>query len=212
MKKPILFLLFFLSIIKANAQQDSLPYSPTFKLKEGIFVQFSDFKRNKVLNADRIISDLDKSSLDFFSNLVAKKTILFKDSNAAEKRLSTDNIWGYCQNGNIYFRMGSDFIKIPILGRLSHFVHYSVSNGTNNYYAPFYYNNANYETTLIDEFIMDAANGSLYEFSIKNMEKLLQDDPALLTEFSQLKTKKKRDMKFIYVRKYNEKHPLYFIK
>ena len=44
------------------------------------------------------------------------------------------------------------------------------------------------------------------------MEKLLEADSALSAEFSQLKSKKKKDLKFLYVRKYNEKHPLYFFK
>jgi hypothetical protein len=212
MKKMVLFLLAICTFVLAYAQNDSLPYGSAFKLNEGIYFSFADFKKNNVLPAERIMTELDKTSIDFFTSLVEKKTILYKDSASAEKRISTDHLWGYCQNGNVYYRIKTDFIKIPILGRLSHFVHYSVTSGSDNYYAPFYYNNANFETTVIDEYIIDGANGTLYDFTVKNMEKLLQDEPALLTEFSQLKGKKKKDLKFLFIRRYNEKHPLYFIK
>jgi hypothetical protein len=42
------------------------------------------------------------------------------------------------------------------------------------------------------------------------MEYILQRDPALFAEYSALKKKQKRDQMFIYLRKYNDKHPLLF--
>jgi len=211
LKKILLIFIPFI-VGKTYGQTDSIAYSKSLVLKEGIYFNFSDFKQNKAFPAQKINSDLDKSSIDFFSNLVQKKTILLKDSGKAERRISKDQLWGFCQNGSIYYQIKGDFIKIPILGRLSHFVHYTVTAGSGNSYAPFYYNNANFETTNIDEYIMDGSSGTLYDFSVKNMEKLLEADSALSAEFSQLKSKKKKDLKFLYVRKYNEKHPLYFFK
>jgi hypothetical protein len=35
------------------------------------------------------------------------------------------------------------------------------------------------------------------------------EDPELYDEFNALRKKKKNQMKFLYLRKFNEKHPLY---
>ena len=43
------------------------------------------------------------------------------------------------------------------------------------------------------------------------MEILLKNDAELFDQFMKLKKRKKADSIFIYLRKYNEKHPLYLV-
>jgi hypothetical protein len=50
------------------------------------------------------------------------------------------------------------------------------------------------------------------EYDTKNVEVLLMKDPELYDEFVRLSRKKKKQMLFYYIRKYNEKNPLYLPK
>jgi hypothetical protein len=47
------------------------------------------------------------------------------------------------------------------------------------------------------------------EFNVDAMEVILKNDAELYAEFMKLKKRKKADSIFIYLRKYNDVHPLY---
>ena len=68
MLKKMLLIFTVLIAGKTYGQADSIAYSNSLVLKEGIYFNFSDFKHNKAFPAQKINSDLDKSSIDFFSN------------------------------------------------------------------------------------------------------------------------------------------------
>ena len=59
------------------------------------------------------------------------------------------------------------------------------------------------------QFIFDSQTNKIVDFNVKNMELLLKNDAELYAEFMKLKKRKKADSIFIYLRKYNEKYPLY---
>ena len=48
------------------------------------------------------------------------------------------------------------------------------------------------------------------EYDSESVEVLLMKDPELADEYLALKNKKRNQMKFVFIRRYNEKHPLYF--
>jgi hypothetical protein len=62
------------------------------------------------------------------------------------------------------------------------------------------------------QFLLDFSTGKIFDYSIGGMEVLLMSDPELHDEFTQLKKKKKKQSLFLYLRKYNERNPLYFPK
>ena len=51
--------------------------------------------------------------------------------------------------------------------------------------------------------------GKILEFNVENTELLLMKDNQLYEEYVQLSHKKKKDLMFVYIRKFNEKNPLY---
>lgn len=59
------------------------------------------------------------------------------------------------------------------------------------------------------QFILDTESNKIIDFNVKNMEVLLSKDPELYKQFMALKKREKSNSIFIYLRKYNEKHPLY---
>jgi hypothetical protein len=58
-------------------------------------------------------------------------------------------------------------------------------------------------------FMIDFETGNEYEYDLKNLELLLLKDPVLYEEFVTLQNKNQKKMMFVYLRKYNEKHPVY---
>jgi hypothetical protein len=47
------------------------------------------------------------------------------------------------------------------------------------------------------------------EYDIENTELLLMKDNQIYEEYVQLPRKKKKELMFVYIRKFNEKNPLY---
>ena len=62
------------------------------------------------------------------------------------------------------------------------------------------------------QYLLDFETGKIYEFDYQSVEKLIAKDIELFEEFSKLRKRKKRKLKFLYIRKYNKKHPIYFNK
>jgi hypothetical protein len=59
------------------------------------------------------------------------------------------------------------------------------------------------------QYIFDFEEGKKLEFDVENTELLLMKDSKLYEEFVQLSRKKKRDLMFVYIRKFNENNPLF---
>ena len=56
---------------------------------------------------------------------------------------------------------------------------------------------------------LDFSTGKVLDYDVQGVEVLLMKDPELYDEFEALKNKKKKQMKFLYIRKFNERNPLY---
>jgi hypothetical protein len=88
----------------------------------------------------------------------------------------------------------------------------------NNYYDPFYYNpyyyyrypgaSPSYQTTELRQFILDFDSGKIFDYDIDNLEALFIRDPELHDEYMELSKKKRQQLKFLYIRKFNERNPL----
>jgi hypothetical protein len=81
-----------------------------------------------------------------------------------------------------------------------------------NYYSPYgsyyspYRNSARSE---LKQYLIDFETGKILEYDVDNAEMLLMKDNQLYEEYVQLPRKKKKELIFVYIRKYNEKNPLY---
>jgi len=90
------------------------------------------------------------------------------------------------------------------------------------YYSPYYYGNyyspygsyyspyrQNMTRNELKQYLIDFESGKILEYDIDNAELLLMKDSELYEEYMQLSHKKKKELMFVYIRKYNEKNPLY---
>ncbi|MGE3824929.1 MAG: hypothetical protein AB7G44_11980 [Bacteroidia bacterium] len=213
MKSPCLLLLFIIPFLQASAQE-VMQYAPGFEFREGVYLNFEQFKNNNPIPKNSIISKLDKSDTEFLPSILDEKTFSYKDVNDTVQTLSTENVWGFSRNGTVFVRVENDHNRIAVLGSISHFVatitvYY---NGMNSPFMNPYYGPGSMPTTTQEmrQMILDYKTGRTMDFTQENMENILQRDQRLFEEFNALKKSQKKDMLFLYLRKYNEKHPLFF--
>jgi DNA mismatch repair ATPase MutS len=61
----------------------------------------------------------------------------------------------------------------------------------------------------LKQYLIEFESGKVLEFDISNTELLLMKDNKLYEEYVQLSRKKKKELMFVYIRKFNENNPLY---
>ena len=211
--RNILFLVGWLYFcISLQAQQKVTEYTKDFSFKEGVYLSFSDFKNNSPIPLSKVIFNANRGDRDFLKYALDKKDLVYLDSLGKEQQIETSKVWGYSANDAIYVNYGTSFNRVVVIGSISHFVatvQTIVSLRNPYYYYDPYYNRTQYNYTT-GQYILDFETGTIGDFNVTNMESLLQRDQELYKEFGALNKKKKRETIFIYLRKYNEKHAIYF--
>jgi len=232
MKKYVVFLLVLLSIsLSAFPQKDSagyIRYTPGFKFAEGIYLNFEQVKQNKPISKAQIISQVPYDDPDFYDKILQEKKIQVFDNLGTKQDLSTKNLWGFSRNGVLYINVNEGYYRITIIGNICHFVAslttydnlrnpYYSSYGGYPYggypydpYSPYY--SSRQGNTEMKQYLLDFKTGNVLEYDVKSVELLLMADPELHDEFASLRNKKQKQLKFLYIRKFNERNPLYLPK
>lgn len=191
-----------------RAQNDSVAYTRDYEFKEGIYLTFEQFRNNNPVPKSSIIHpNRGISAPDFFFQLFSANTVSYRDSTGKEHKVNTRDVWGYCNDRSVF--VGSrQATRIAVIGSLCHFSRVVVREGPSmqGIAGPVYSPPSN----EIEQFILDMRTGKVISFTVKALEGVLQQhDAELFKEYSALKKRKKKDMRFIYLKRYNEKHPLY---
>ena len=61
----------------------------------------------------------------------------------------------------------------------------------------------------MQQYFLVFRTGEILEYNATNLEKIIADDKELSEEYKGLSKRKKNSKLFYYMRRYNEKHPLY---
>jgi len=216
------FLIFsFLSSALSQADSNRMVlYTPEFEFIEGIYLNFEQVRNNTPILKSRLITDIDYYNKDFFEQVLDNKFIYFFDQVGIRQQVRTSDIWGFSHNGVLYISMEDGFYRITIVGKICHFVA-TVTTYDTRYYDPYYYNPyyynyyryggypTTYSSNELRQYILDFDTGEVYNYNRENLEILLMKDPELHDEYSQLRRKKQKQLKFLYLRKFNERNPLY---
>lgn len=221
MKKVFYISILFLSLFcTVHAQTDSVMFSNEFTLKEGVYLSYTDFRKNRPVPKDAIESNSDKTQLDFIGKEVGDKKEITVAYNGTDQKIETKNLWGYCQNNTIYLNYEGKFYRVPVFGNISHFLGTVEVYNYNNYgmYGGGMYGYGGMmggptmpvKQREMRQFIFDFYSGDIMDYTLHNVEILISRDMKLYEEFMQLKKSKRRDMMMMYVRKYNLSHPVFF--
>jgi hypothetical protein len=201
------------------AQVDSAHFikiKPGFRFNDGIYINHSQLVTNTPILKNRIITDLDRNDFDFFSKLISLDVVSYFDDYGARREVKISDLWGFCNRGSIYINWNNEFFRVPVVGSICHFVA-NITVYDDRYNTPFYgynyYSVPNQSShSEIRQFIMDFKTGKVLEYDVDNLKLFLRSDTVLFNEFEKLKSRKQNEMKFLYLRKFNEKNPIYLPK
>ena len=229
-----LIILVFVSGYSYGQEDGEVKYTPDFRFNDGIFVNFDQVRQNSPISKAKIVTSADYNARDFFVHVFENDQIYYYDAMGIRQELDIGNIWGYSRNGILYIQLQRNFHRITFVGKLAHFVaditvqdrryygspynnynSYYSPYGYNSYYSPYYYSPYSPSTVSRSElvqYIIDFETGDKLEYNVKNVEIVLMKDPELHLEFVSLPKKKRKQMMFLYLRKYNENNPLYLPK
>lgn len=201
-------------------QNDSIkkvPYNQDFRFKEGIYLNFEQVKSNNPISKSRVITNIDFNNAQFFDNVLSGQTFSYYDQLGLKRDVAVNAAWGYSKNGLIFVRMDKVYNRISYIGSISHFIATIVSYNSRNYdpyyYNPYYYYRgggmpSSYSSNEMRQFILDFDSGKIMDYDEESIEVLLMKDPELHDEYMALSKKKKSQLKFVYIRKFNERNPL----
>jgi len=204
---------------QADTTINRIKYNIGFKFTEGFYLNFEQVKENSPIPKSRIISTIDYDDPEFFDKVLTKNKIYYFDNIGNKNELSASNIWGYSKNGALFIKMEDAFYRITLIGSICHFVA-SLTTYSNAYGSPYYYNpymdpymtGSSYPNTEMRQYILDFATGRVLDYTVEGIEVVLMSDAVLHDEYMALSNKKKKQMMFLYIRKFNDKNPLYFPK
>ncbi|MFO7671550.1 MAG: hypothetical protein R6W31_17965 [Bacteroidales bacterium] len=227
--KPVSVLVILLGLCSWTVAQEGAPegmvrYSSGYEFPEGIYANFEMVREARPIPPARVVTDVDLFDREFYEKITSEDEIVIYDDNGVKKEFKTSKIWGYGRNGALYINVGSAFHRISLVGSISHFVA-SVTTYNPNYYDPYRYNpyysnsyyqgrynspQSSYSSTDLKQYLLDFETGEVMEYDSESVEVMLMKDPELADEYLALKGRKQKQMKFVFIRRYNEKHPLYF--
>ncbi len=223
--RMLLLLLTGVGILPSFAQEDTVKTAKLdrdFRFKDGIFLSFDQVKENNPIPKAYIVTIVPLNDQAFYDKVLSHQIVTYYDDNGYRHQVKKENIWGYSRNGILYVQVDGNFNRITIVGGICHFVGTRTVMDTryydpyNRYYYPAYsyYYPPTYQTTTTQrtemrQFILDFETGKIMEYSVRSVEVALMRDPELYDEYARLGPSKKKQMRFMYIRKFNERNPVY---
>jgi len=192
-----------------GAQNDSVVFRSGGVIDDAVFLSYQDFRFNKGIRKEKIISVSDKNQLDFISKCLSAETLEYID-NGSKSRIPTDSVFAYVQNNTFYFNYKGNFYRVPVFGAISYFVANEVVYNT--FYDPRFGSPVNTKTTEVREFIMDFYEGRVTDLTMGRAMELLSRDETLYAEFKKLRKRRQKEELYRFIRRYNDIHPVYFLK
>ncbi len=230
----ITFISISFSVLYGQEKGGMVKYTPDFRFEDGIYLNFEQVKMNRPISKAKILTSIDFNDREFFKKVLEPGKIYFYDNMGIRQEVDNNQLWGYARNGVLYVQIQGNFNRITFVGSICHFVAdittydsryynspygyydpYYYPYGYSNYYNPYnpyyypYGGRSNMSRTELKQYIIDFESGKVLEFTIENTELLLMKDSALYDEYVQLSRRKKKQLMFVYIRKFDEKNPLY---
>lgn len=213
--RVVLFLMLICCSLSKVLAQDSVAYSGDFRLYEGLYLGYQDFRYNWPIPKEKIITKINKDQLDFYTKLIESEFVEYYERDGSVSKVRSEKVWGYCQNNNIFINQNKKFFRIPVFGAISNFIGTVEVINYSPGYDPFMnapIGSTQMKTLEIRQYLFDFYTGDIVPFSTEQLEEFLKRDEAVYQEYMALSRKKKKEFATKYIRMYNEKHLVYFPK
>lgn len=201
------------STLIAQVVEENQQGKHVIEFRDGIYATFLMVKYNRPIPPSWVETDMEIVDPSFFECITKEDEIVFYDDNGVKRVLKTCDIWGYCKKGDLYINVGAKFHKISFVGRISHFAASETTYTPIAYEREPFFGRTRYREPKIitaenKEYLVDLENNNVWEFDMERLELVLQNDSQLWDEFNSLRKRKKKQMKYIFINRYNQKYPL----
>lgn len=185
--------------------QDSVRYSANYVFHDGIYLDFHDFRGNRPAIPKEALTTQQGQRVAELRT--AGNRLYYPDSTGERVRIDLDRSWGFCDQGVVYIRAGNGFPRIGLMGSLAHLVY----DATYRNFDPYMYGGGtNY--TVEEQRFLDMLTGAFLPVNAAGIYPVLSRDALLKEEFDSLpkRQQKRPETVFLFMRRYNDRHPLYF--
>lgn len=197
--------------------QDSIRYNHDFEFYDGLYLSFKDFRNDNPIDFDRVLSTHKVDDPMFIDELIGSSFFSYRDGFGELRELSTNRIWGFSRRGKPFVVLNAQSYMGVVSTR-------RYSKGGKNEYGRFVELG---QISLIQvnmmvtspaqgfnqtgQFLLSTKTGKLVHYTLNNFEELLKSDSELHAEFIRLGSpKKKKERFFLLLKRYNQRHPIYF--
>ncbi|MFT3884821.1 MAG: hypothetical protein QM724_05140 [Flavobacteriales bacterium] len=206
MGRALSLLTALLCAMLAQAQADStwMRYQAGFAFREGVYFNFQAFRTNAPSVPKKDL--LTQQGQPVTDLRATNGKLTYPDSTGARVKMDLDDLWGFCDNGVVHVRAGNGFSRIGLMGSISHLLFDATYRDWTAYsYGPVTY------TVEVQRFL-DMESGAFLPVTAGGLYEVLKRDDLLKQEFDALpkKQRNKEETIFLFMRRYNERHPLYF--
>jgi len=182
--------------------------------KEGIYLTHQDFRKNNPITKEQIKTKLDKEQLDFYFKVANSEKIEYTIGSDTYT-MAAKNIWGLNQNKTLFVNYNGAFFRVPVFGAICYFA--GVVEVTGYYtgvYDPMFGmgGSRTVKTKELNEFLMNYYNGEVLGFNMTDLDKLLSTDADVYKQFKSISRRKRKKQATRFIRMYNERHPVYYLK
>ncbi len=185
--------IFLLTALSSKAQVDEAMYTVGFEFNPGVYTSFYEFKTNN-------------PSITEGLQMRGEELLIYNDSLQEYQQINPEAVWGYSTGGGVYIAAEGDFSRLTMIGSYSQFSAYIITRTF--VYDPYGFQIPRETRTLV-QLLLNFDNGKVFEFNSKNVELVIQKDPQLWNEYKKFRARK-QEKQFIFLRKYNERYPIYF--
>lgn len=196
-----------LSPVLAQEHRDSVRYSGGFVFHDGIYLDFQAFRENAPSIPMAALTTAQGRQVTDLSSTNGR--LSYPDSAGRPTRLDLDRTWGFCDKGVVYVRAGNGFSRIGLMGTLAHLVF----DATYQNFDPYMFNGG--ATYAVEEQrFLNMGTGAFLPVNAAGIQQAISGDAILKEDFDALsrKQRNKPGTIFLFMRRYNDRHPLYFPK
>ncbi len=202
--RTLTILLLITPLVALGQVMDSVRYAPGFRFNEGLYLSFASFRANSPDIPRGALTDQQGRAVQDLRSTNGK--VFAPDSTGASQRIDLDRLWGFCDNGVVHVRAGDGFSRIGLMGSIGHLVFDATYRDWNSFG---YYGTRTY--TVEEQRFLDMATGRMVPVNSGGLYTILERDPVLKEEFEAIPARKRKDeVLFLFMRRYNERNPLYF--
>ncbi len=200
--------------LSAVRGQQMVEYSLDFQFEDGVYLGFQDFKANNPVPITHIISSHDIRLPNYMELVTDDDVITYFDGIGEQRSVATSDVWGYAHNGKAFIQHGDGFFRIPILGTIAHFTAavttYRMMSDPMMMAGPGMMPYSEVPVQELRQFLLDMRTGKIMAYTEENALSLISTDAELVEQFGALKKKQRQQQLLMFIRRFNDRKPLYF--